>query len=924
MSDSTLQYWFEAALAQPEAERATWLSAHCANPDLRAQVLALLHADARLDGDVLDTPALELVQRIAVESEEVDSERLIGSRVGPFRLLRMIGQGGMAVVFLAEREGADFSQQVAVKLLQRGLFSALEQRLFRRERQALALLSHPNIAQLIDGGVSADGVAYLAMEYIDGVPLTEHCRNLGLGLQARLRLFATVCRAVDAAHRALVVHRDIKPGNILVTHDGTVKLLDFGIAKLLQSEREFSTQTQLAPLTPEYAAPEQFDGRPITTATDVYALGVLLQELLTGERPSRDSDTWPSQAVGSAEAATLPIPLVQLRRQLRGDLDNIIVKARDAEPERRYSNAGALADDIDRHLHGQPVQAHPPSGWYRTRKFVQRHRGSVAVSALLLIGILVSLIIAVWQTDLARKEAARANAVRDFLVGALDAGRARLPRDQRPTLADLVAAAASRIDGDQSLDPQTRAELLTTLAEVSWSTADSAAAIPLYERAIAERIALNGIDDDRAGSIRSRFVQMLVDGGQYERAKAQLDATPAAVFERHNEAAVELGLTRLIVDFSSGEIEQALADIPRVLALAEQVFPADSKHLLEVQMSVGGIFAASRSYTEAVRVLAPALETWHARKLDETELVATSTANLALALTGTGDKEGGIVRGREALALRQRIYPEGHPDIANSMSNLAVALAGVGELSESRALQTQALAIRRHHYGDDSPKLLSSIAGLSQVERTEHNLDAALAHMLEAKRICLIGINIQHPNCIRMLHGVAYALYLVDRFDEAELQAQQALELFRRTGGDDHPDTAGAWSLLATIAAGAGKFAVGLERSDTALRLMEANPNTGAEALQLARYQRAENLIGIGRHQEAAQLLTGVISEWSRINSATHFRLVAFLAMRARAELGLQDRVAARATAKQALALGIEAKLIKPETLEFLVETAAD
>ncbi len=462
-----LRELYEQALDLPADERGRWLDQHCDDSIQRARILALLQAAQVNSTGLLDRSAADRIAAFDVDASDSNAH-WIGRRVGAFRLHQLIGQGGMALVFLATREDADFQQQVAIKLLHRGLFSEIEQKLFRRERQALASLSHPHIARLIDGGIAEGGVPYLAMEYVDGVSITRHCAQQRSDLGMRLKLFATVCRAVEAAHQALIVHRDIKPSNILVTSDGSVKLLDFGIAKLLLSDDDSPTRTGLTPLTPEYAAPEQFGGGPITTATDVYALGILLYELLLGERPQRDNTQKPSMHVGlvSTDLAALPAAPHSLRRLLKGDLDNIVMKALELEPQRRYASAGAMADDIERHLQGQPVAAHPPSPWYRTRKFIRRHRGGVAVTALLVLGILASLGAALWQGRVARQEAARANTVRDFMVDLLRRTTPATAQSERPDVPTLVYMAATALPSELIDQPETRVELLFTLGNV--------------------------------------------------------------------------------------------------------------------------------------------------------------------------------------------------------------------------------------------------------------------------------------------------------------------------------------------------------------------------------------------------------------------------------------------------------------------------
>lgn len=921
MTERSLAHWFEQALLVPVGEREAWLLAQCHDPAQRARVIALLAADAReYEDDVLDSPAIDLAARIGVQAPLMDADRQIGNIIGPFRLLKLIGQGGMAAVFLASRVNADFDQRVAVKLLNRGLFSALEQRLFRRERQALAMLSHPNIAQLIDGGVTESGIAYLAMEYIDGLPLTRYCIDRQVGPHDRLALFTDVCRAVDAAHRALIVHRDIKPSNILVTADGTVKLLDFGIAKLLDAEGESATHTQVAPLTPEYAAPEQFGEGQITTATDVFALGILLHELLTGRRPPRDSSSKPSQhaAALTTDLWALPAPPAALRRLLKGDLDNIILKATDPDPDRRYANAGALANDIANYLEGRPVHAHPPSGWYRTRKFVQRHRGSVAITALLVVGVLVSLVAAVWQADVARTEATRANAVRDFLVGALDAGRARLPRDQRATLGDLITAARARIDTDETLDPATRAEILHTLGQVSSGAADNQQAEELFRRAMLERESISGPEDAAAAGIRAHLAELLMDAGKLTQASEIIEQTPPAVFDRADESAINLGLTRAMVKYMSGEGKDSANDLPRLIALAERVYLGDLQKTLQIRISAAGLYTASSRYLEAKDLLEPALREWQLNRFPETSAIATGIANLAIALDGSGQAAAALDLYRQALDLRRRIFDAPHGEIANGLSNLAAALTAAGKLDEALGLFEESLAMRIKLHGDSNVKLLPTLAGLANLERARSQPQRSLDYLQQAQRICAIDDNERQPNCIQCLHNLAYAYYQLRQLDQAERTAQQVLQLHLQYSGENSTFVAGAWSLLSTIASAAGHLDLALERVDTALEMMAANPNTDPSSVQMTTLQRVEIFNRLQRYTEALQLVDEVAAAWTALTSPHHFRLVTILSYRVKAQHGLGNVDAARETARAALALDVDPKLVKPDTLAFL------
>ncbi|HMS01867.1 MAG TPA: serine/threonine-protein kinase, partial [Gemmatimonadaceae bacterium] len=376
---------FHGALAQPEAAREAWLDAQEEDAALRAEVQRLLAADAQLEQAPLLDAAVQAAARDLVASE---TPRPLDTRLGPWRLLHELGRGGMGVVWLAERADGAYDARVAIKQLRSTLASDDLMRRFRTERQILADLDHPNIARLVDGGTAPDGTPYLAMEYVPGATITAWADAQALDLTARLQLFLRVCDGVAYAHRALVVHRDLKPSNILVTPDGVPKLVDFGIAKLLDATSADDT-ADLRPMTPAYASPEQVRGERLTVATDVFSLGVVLYELLTGAQPFREAGDDASSARQRILTTEPPLPSrivsgearVPSRRvdaaQLVGDLDTIVQTALRKDPGERYASVERLADDLRRHLDGRPLLARPAPPWYVLRKFVGRHRAPV-------------------------------------------------------------------------------------------------------------------------------------------------------------------------------------------------------------------------------------------------------------------------------------------------------------------------------------------------------------------------------------------------------------------------------------------------------------------------------------------------------------------------------------------------------------------
>src|SRR5215831_715903 len=411
---------FQVALEIPPADRNAWLTEHCgADPELRREVESLLAAESASAG-FLSTSDLPKAASLFLSDQTELAQT--GRHIGAFKILKELGRGGMGVVYLAARNQNEFRQTVAIKLIRRGLDTDDILRRFRNERQILASLNHPNIGKLLEGGTSDDGLPYFVMEYIDGLQLLQYCNEHQTSVSDRLRLFRSVCAAVQHAHQNLIIHRDLKPSNILVTTAGEVKLLDFGVAKVLNPELtdEALTQTRAAArvMTPEYASPEQVRGQHVTTATDIYSLGVILYELLTGTKPYRLKDTSPeelSRAICDAEPSkpsaaianqsepaaiagghnqppsARPLPQAVLTKALRGDLDNIVLMALRKQPERRYSSAAQLSDDIRRYLEGLPIIARKDTFNYRAGKFIKRHRVGTAFAVVALLGLMVAV-----------------------------------------------------------------------------------------------------------------------------------------------------------------------------------------------------------------------------------------------------------------------------------------------------------------------------------------------------------------------------------------------------------------------------------------------------------------------------------------------------------------------------------------------------
>ncbi len=566
--------------------------------DLRNEVDSLLAAAER-DDDLLGQPFAAATPDLVAGLEEEIKRSTGGDRSGRtidrYRLLKVIGRGGMGVVYLAERADEQFEKQVALKLMPRGLETAEVERRFLIERQILARLEHPGIARLLDGGVNEEGYPYLVMEYVDGESIDRYCINQGLSVHERLRLILEVCTAVQYAHQNLVVHRDLKPNNILVTKAGEVKLLDFGVGKILeQADSELSTLYQ--PLTPDYASPEQIANQPVSTATDVYSLGILIYKLLTGTHPYRLAGLSPTHVealiaetrirppsaaieedLDAVETGAPQVSRNRLKRQLEGDLDNIVLKALRKEPERRYGSVAELAGDIRRHLNGLPILARRSTRRYRVGKFIGRHRVGVVVafSIALLMALAVSGV--VWQgqvaareRDRARIEAAKAERVADFLADLFNAADPFSDQAGQLTTRELLDRSEGRIRNELVSEPVVRSQLLLVMGRAYSGISNFDKALELAETAVA--------DLEHAGpGFTDELVQGLVavsraqyDRGEYEAAEktvrqALTMSSAGARIERRDQAMMlsQLGA----IQYRTGDPALSAINYRRALAI---------------------------------------------------------------------------------------------------------------------------------------------------------------------------------------------------------------------------------------------------------------------------------------------------------------------------------------------------------------------
>ena len=719
---------FERALEVPRESRAAFLDEACPASDVRREVEGLLAADDTA-GTFLDTPAL-----LDVAKTPPAEPNSIGERIGPYELVREIGRGGMGTVYLAERADGAFEQSVALKVTRHGFDSPDLLSRFRYERQILAGLDHPHIARVLDGGVTDDGRPYFAMEYVDGEPIDDYCDRHRLSVDDRLALFTTVCKAVLYAHANLVIHRDLKPSNILVTGEGIVKLLDFGIAKLVREEAAGAsaphTQTGQRLMTPEYAAPEQIRGDAITTATDVYQLGVLLYELLTGHRPYRLSErlqhevervileeepTRPSTAVRQtttdtrgAETLRLTPEAVsearstapdKLYRRLVGDLDTIVLAALRKEPSRRYASVEHLADDVRRHLDGLPVSARPDTLVYRASKYIRRHRLGVAAAAMIVLALLSGFGATAWQAQVAQQERLRAEQARALAERRFNDVR-RLANDLlfefHDAIADLPGSTPAR-----ELMVSRSLEYLDGLAQET--NDDPALQIELAE-------AYRRIGDVQGNPTNPNLGQTHRAVESYSKGLAVL-ASALRTDSTRDEAllARALLLERLSdVQGASGDLAAAdtslRAAVAQYRALAE-AHPADTDHQLRYAVGLikQGDLAGNPNFThldkpaealQTYQTARPLLEQIH--RQDSSHTRASRLQGLIYERIGTmyevQDSLGAALQAyRRSLALREA-FARDHPNHVDGLRDLAIAYEKMADMHLHQGNPVEALA----------------------------------------------------------------------------------------------------------------------------------------------------------------------------------------------------------------------------------------
>ena len=780
------------------------------DPALHAEVLSLLQAHDQTSG-LLDVPP-----EFSVDSDEPGAAaEVAGTLVGPYRLLRQIGQGGMGSVWLAERSDGVLKRNVALKRPHISWIGLPEDRM-TEERDILASLEHPNIARLYDAGVSGDGYPYLALEYVEGVPITTYCTDQRLTVRQRLQLFLQVLDALQFAHARLVIHRDIKPSNILVSADGRTHLLDFGIARMLNRD-DAGTQI-VAALTPDYASPEQIRGEPIATTSDIYSLGIVLFELLAGARPYRLQGVRGPQLAHAIDTVAFGAPSAvapgrTLQREIAGDLDAIVAKALQRIPANRYPSADAFAQDINHYLNGDPVAAHPDGFAYRLRKGIARYRWQTASAALAALALVAGSTVALWQAHVARQQAARAEQVKAFTLSLLDSADFDSGTGISTTAVDLLQAAQTRVERELAGMPDVSSELMTAIAYGLLGQDRAEEAATLLKRSIALSSRVNGPDDVRTIEAQVIYGEALYDLGKIDEAIAVLK--PATIRAR------------------AAQDVHAESDAWRWLSSA--------------QLDAGDNEAAVASARAAVAVIPPLLASSRRDALLDAAQAHAGLANILLGamLPGVADEA------RMALKYTEWMGPARPPGVViDSRTLLGMGLVDEGQLSQGLAEIQRAYADSRELRGDDHRQtgIIANLLGKTCIDAGD--VACALASFEASYASVMRQQAALGPFAVAMAHfGLGSALNSAGRYDQALPHFSDAAGLFAEVGGPAAPRALRSRSVHAYTQMRLGRFAVADKEFAS---LSDAPFDATEKALHDGRLAQLRSLQG--RHDEAVRL----------------------------------------------------------------------
>ena len=845
------------------------------DPEARAQQLEILRAD---DPET----ARELEKLLALEEEGDDfiDQPLVdkpdqlkpGIRIGPYQLESMLGEGGMGMVWLASRADGLYQRRVALKLLRPGLADPNLRLRFTREREILARLEHPNIARLLDAGIGSEGQPYLALEYVEGVSITDYCQANNIGLEERLRLFLQICEAVSHAHANLIVHRDLKPSNILVTPGGDVRLLDFGIAKLLDDPEPAPVhpRTEVRAFTLHYAAPEQVRGELVTTMTDVYSLGVVLYELIADTKPyrlRRQTDAEWEQAILAVEPLKPSVATLRTTdgsrsrcpdarrnaRRLAGDLDNIALKALRKAPEQRYPSVEALSRDLQRHLEGRPVLARPQSLGYRLQKYLLRQRWTLAIGGLATTLLVAALAASLWQGRQAMREAARAQAMQDFVIGLFDNASAS---QQGSTFdaRELLAAGERRGMRELASQPLAQAELLGVIARLRLGLGDYRESLALLEKQARVLDTTPDAPDSlrlQAATQHGRVLRLLGRSRQCAQAMAHMEPRLPRLSSRLPLAVAEFQSQNGRCRADAGEKQVARQMFERSLdtrrSLKDEAGVAENlRDLAQLDVELGNAEAGVRGYRAALAHL-------QAHGYARHPLVIEIQRSLALLYRNRGETDAALASFQRARELSEEIHGPRHPLTQALRRHIAAVHVDQGRLrqadEELRRLHAMTLETLGPRHRDAASSWNSM--GIIAWERG----DDATAVRDVAQAIAIWRENESLQILPGGLFNYGMVLHSAGRHDEALAALEESRRMRVDTIGASHALIGETDRMIGEVLAAKGDLEGATERFDRAVRLTRVgfgpeHPRTWFAELSMARHQTR-----LGRPQEALAAL---------------------------------------------------------------------
>ena len=917
----------EQALQLPAPARDALLREACgSDPDRLTRARLILAAATRAEG-FLEQSALEVAPDLLIDATSGTVERDPDPvAIGAYRIKQPIGRGGMGEVYLAERDDDEFRRQVAVKVVRAGLGVDMVAR-FRRERQLLASLEHPHIAQLYDGGVSDDGRPYLVMEYVSGRAIDVYADERRLTIDGRLELFVQVCDAVERAHRSLIVHRDLKPANILVSEDGTAKLLDFGVAKLLDSDAAPAgapiTRPGLRMMTPEYSSPEQFLGESTTTATDVYSLGVVLYELLCGRRPFesaehspgalerrvRDDEPEPPSVAcritlrGTCNdlARARGASVESLSRRLRGDLDNIVLTALQREPDRRYGSVAALKADIHRYRAGLPVSARPATVRYRAAKFVRRHRLAVAAAVLLVAASAAGATTTWMQAQVAAREGRRAAQIRDFLVGVFEISDPNRSRGEAVTARELLDRGTERIGRELSGDPELQSDMLGVVGTIYHQLGLFAEARRHLEQALTLRRTIGAPPMTLAAGLTS-LASVLQAEGENDEAESLIHE--ALALARAEEGAGGPTVASILSDLAAvhrarGEYEAAESRAREALDIRRAI--GDAAGLSDTLSGLGVLLGDVGRHADAIAALEEAVAFGRQAFGDLHTSVALAQCALARERHRAGQLDEAVASFAACIERRRRLLGDRHADVALSLNNLALVHSDRNEYETAERLFGEALSIQRAAFGDRHRAVAGTLNNLAVLAFQRQHYDDAASRFRELVDLWRELLGADHPDTLTTTNNLGMTLRSAGRLAEAEQILTGVLAGRRRALGADHPQVAESLLNLASVIHRQSRFARARTLGLEALPILERAFPDGHPLVAIALMTLGRAQLGEGAGGEALASFDRALALRTAIFGGSHLQTAEARVGRGRALAALGRTVEARTEIETAL-----------------------